>query len=86
MASWTCKPLPRPHAPAACDGRRCRAPGKTTPKGPCNYMVDTWALKGVLNLSFGVLVGTIVILGPFGDAGGHAPETLPRLAKGVALS
>ena len=36
----------------------------TAPKDPCNYMVYTWALKGVLVTYFGVYVRTISILGP----------------------
>ena len=30
-------------------------------------MVDTWALKEFLSLYFGVYVGTMVVLGPFGE-------------------
>ena len=35
-------------------------------KGPCSYMVDTWASKEFLYLYFGVHYGTIAVLGPFG--------------------
>ena len=41
------------------------------PKGSCNCMVYTWALKGLLYPYFGVSVCTITILGPFGVHGGH---------------
>ena len=37
-----------------------------SPKGPCRYMVGTWALKGLLYHDFGAYVCTIVVLGPFG--------------------
>ena len=40
--------------------------GFAYPKGPCNGMVDVWALKGFLYPYFLVCLCTIMILGPFG--------------------
>ena len=40
--------------------------GPPTPRVHVYYMVDTSDLNGVLYLYFGVYVGTIMILGPFG--------------------
>ena len=40
--------------------------GPPYPKGPCRYMVDTWAVKGLLYHDFGAYVCTTVVLGPFG--------------------
>ena len=41
-------------------------PDRSSPKGPCRYMVYAWALKRLLYHDFGAHVGTIIVLGPFG--------------------
>ena len=51
------------------------------PKGPCNCMVYTWALKGFLYHYFGVCVGTVMILRPFGIEMVATPVK-PRCLKG----
>ena len=51
----------------------------TDPKGPCNYKVYTWALKGFLYPYSGVHVCTMMILGPLDE---HVAE----LATGVSVA
>ena len=52
-------------------------------KGPCSYMVGTWALKEFLYLYFGVYVGTRMVLGPFGQyLRTLIPKTIPLIAFG----
>ena len=46
-------------------------------KGPCKYMVDAWALQGLLYPYFGVYVGTRMILRPFGFS--HSTDGLRLL-------
>ena len=52
--------------------------GRTSryPKGPCRYMVYTWASKGCLYAYFGLFVHTRILPGPVGICAKVAVSTI----------
>ena len=60
-----------------CPGTQVQDGVYLSPEGPCNLLVDAWTLNGFLYPYFGVYVGAIMILGPFG-LGRFSPRPGPN--------
>ena len=50
----------------AADACECKVLAASLPKGPCTYIVYTWALKGLPYSSFRAQIYTIWVHGPLG--------------------